>query len=56
MSLSPLDQIKGIGPARKKMLLQHFKSIDDLRNASIEELKSLGLNDEIIKRMKEVIL
>ncbi|MFA6377202.1 MAG: excinuclease ABC subunit UvrC, partial [Acholeplasmataceae bacterium] len=47
---SPLDQIKGIGPARKKMLLQHFKSIDDLRNASIEELKSLGLNDEIIKR------
>jgi excinuclease ABC subunit C len=53
---SPLDQIKGIGPARKKMLLQHFKSIDDLRNASIEELKSLGLNDEIIKRMKEVIL
>lgn len=53
---SPLDQIKGIGPARKKMLLQHFKSIDDLRNASIEELKNLGLNDEIIKRMKEVIL
>ena len=53
---SPLDQIKGIGPARKKMLLSHFKSIDDLRNASQEELKSLGLNDEIIKRMKEVIL
>ncbi|MBN2268164.1 MAG: excinuclease ABC subunit UvrC [Acholeplasmataceae bacterium] len=53
---SPLDQIKGIGPARKKMLLNHFKSIDDLRNASVEELKSLGLNDEIIKRMKEVIL
>lgn len=53
---SPLDQIKGIGPARKKMLLNHFKSIDDLRGASIEELKSLGLTDEIIKRMKEVIL
>lgn len=53
---SPLDQIKGIGPARKKMLLNHFKSIDDLRNATIEELKSLGLTDAIIKQMKEVIL
>jgi excinuclease ABC subunit C len=53
---SPLDHIKGIGPARKKMLLSHFKSIDDLRNASHEELKSLGLNDEIIKQMKEVII
>ena len=35
---SRLDAIPGIGPARKKALMRHFKSIDDIIAASREEL------------------
>jgi excinuclease ABC subunit C len=35
---SRLDSIHGIGPSRRKALLNHFGSIDDIQAASIEEL------------------
>ena len=35
---SQLDLISGIGPARKRRLLSHFKDIDTIASASIEEL------------------
>lgn len=35
---SILDDIEGVGPARRKALMAHFKEIDKLKNASIEEL------------------
>jgi excinuclease ABC subunit C len=35
---STLDDIPGIGPARRKALMRSFKSIEDIRNASVEEL------------------
>ena len=38
---SVLDDIKGIGPARRKALMRYFKSIEDIRNAEVEELKQL---------------
>lgn len=38
MFKSELDDIKLIGPKRKKNLLKHFKSIDKIKKASIEEL------------------
>ncbi len=52
---SPLDRIPGIGPKRKRMLLEHFETMDKLKNASDTELKSLGLPENVIKAMKEVI-
>ena len=39
---SVLDDIKGIGPARRKDLIKSFQGIDDIKNASIEELASVG--------------
>ncbi|KPU26963.1 excinuclease ABC subunit C [Caloranaerobacter sp. TR13] len=39
---SQLDSIKGIGEKRKKALLKSFGSIEKIKNASIEELKSVG--------------
>ena len=33
-----LDDIKGIGPARRKELMRYFKGIEDLRNAGVDEL------------------
>jgi len=35
---SELDAIRGVGPARKKALIQHFGSLDKLRKASVEEI------------------
>ena len=38
---SVLDDIPGVGPARRKALMRHFKSIEEIRAASVEELASL---------------
>ena len=38
---SSLDDIPGIGPARRKALMKAFKSIEDIRNASVEELSQV---------------
>ena len=35
---SILDDIEGIGPARRKGLMKHFKSIDAIKAAGVEEL------------------
>ena len=39
---SILDDIKGIGPARKKALIQHFKSIEKIKAATVEELEQVA--------------
>ncbi|WP_346663345.1 excinuclease ABC subunit UvrC [uncultured Merdimonas sp.] len=43
---SILDDIPGVGPARRKDLMRHFENIDAIRNASIEELKELPSMNE----------
>ena len=51
---SVLDEIKGIGPVRKKALLEHFKSIDAIRDASPEELeKAPGMNKASAAKVHE---
>ena len=37
---SVLDDIKGIGPARRKSLMRMFKTIEAVREASVEELEA----------------
>lgn len=49
---SVLDEIKGIGPARRKALMKHFANIDEIRNATVDELKILPSMNE--KSAKEV--
>ena len=52
---SELDEIKGIGEVKKRQLLTQFGSVEKIKNASIDDLKKIkGLNDEIIKRLKEL--
>ena len=36
---SPLDDVPGIGPARKKALLMHFGTARAVRGASLEDLQ-----------------
>lgn len=38
---SILDDIPGIGPARRKALMKHFESLDAIKGASIEELSKI---------------
>lgn len=38
---SVLDDIPGVGPARRKALMRQFKSIEDVKNATVEELSSI---------------
>jgi excinuclease ABC subunit C len=50
---SPLESIKGIGRARRLILLRHFGSIDAIRKASIEEIASLkGMNRKVAEHLK----
>ncbi len=37
---SVLDEIPGVGPARRKALMRHFKSIEEIKAAEVEELAS----------------
>lgn len=39
MASSPLDEVPGIGPARKKALLMHFGTARAVRGASLEDLQ-----------------
>ena len=49
---SIFDEISGIGPKRKKMLINEFGSIKNIQNASLEELKSLkNINDNIANKI-----
>ena len=43
---SILDDIKGIGPARRKDLMKHFANLDAIKEATIEELKNLPSMNE----------
>ncbi len=43
---SVLDDIKGIGPARRKALMKHYMGLEGIRNAEVEELKAVPSMDE----------
>ena len=52
---SELDDIKGIGEAKKKALLKHFGSVEKIKNASIEELIEVkGINKELAEKIKNI--
>lgn len=49
---SELEEIDGIGEARKKALIRHFKSIAAIKKADITQLQEVdGVNDKMAKRI-----
>jgi len=49
---SVLDDIPGIGPARRKALMRHFKSLEDIRNATVEQLAQIPeMNEKVAEEM-----
>jgi excinuclease ABC subunit C len=51
--VSPLDNIEGIGPKRKALLVQTFGTLERMKEASDESLEALGISKAIIKRIKD---
>lgn len=53
---SPLDEIEGIGPARKAHLLKTFGSLKKIKEATAEELREKGkLPGKVAEKLKKVL-
>jgi excinuclease ABC subunit C len=51
---SKLDDIKGIGEKRRNILLRKFKNLENIKNAKIEEIRTLPtFNEELAKNVKK---
>lgn len=49
---SILDDIEGVGPARRKALIKHFKDIEQIRNAGREELEGVeGITKAVAEKI-----
>ncbi len=49
---SILDEIEGIGPARRRALMRQFQDIERIRTATIEELKTVeSMNERAAKKV-----
>ena len=49
---SILDEISGIGEARRKALMRYFKSLDAIKEATIEEIaKAPSMNETAAKKV-----
>jgi excinuclease ABC subunit C len=51
ITASPLDEVPGIGPARKKALLMHFGTARAIRSASLEDLQRAPGVSEAVARV-----
>lgn len=52
---SQLDDIPGIGPKRKAHLLKHFGSLKKLQEATIEDLKAIGISEKLAQTIHEYL-
>ena len=53
INLSSLDKINGLGPKRKKNILKYFKSLKNLKRASVEEICMVdGISIKLAKSIK----
>ncbi len=52
---SRLDDIAGLGPKRKKMLLREFKSLKKIKAASVEELRAHGLPKKVAENVYQAL-
>lgn len=52
ITASPLDEIPGIGPARKRALLLHFGTASKVRAAALEDLqRAPGVSDAVARKV-----
>ena len=55
-SLSVFDTVSGIGPKKKKQLLIRFKGVENLKNASVEEIASVpGITTDLARKLLDQV-
>lgn len=53
---SILDEIPGIGPQRKKLLLKHFGSVEKIKEASVDDLQRVpSINKKLAETIKQFL-
>ena len=53
--LSFLDDIPGIGPKRKALLIEHFSKIQNIRQAKLDDFKSIkGISKKLAEQIVEI--
>jgi len=55
MVASRLDAIPGIGEKRRKALLKHFGSLKNIREASVEDFRAVGIGDKLAKQIIDAL-
>jgi uvrABC system protein C len=50
---SKLEMIDGVGPQTRKKLLRHFKTITAMKQASLEELQTIGISERVARNILE---
>ncbi|HLS66267.1 MAG TPA: excinuclease ABC subunit UvrC [Pseudogracilibacillus sp.] len=50
---SELDKIPGVGPKRRTALLKHFKGIERIKDATVEEITKLGIPQNVATSILE---
>ncbi len=48
---SRLDNISGLGVKRKRILLDHFQTIENIKEASVEEIQKLAIPQKVAKEI-----
>lgn len=52
---SILDEIPGIGKQRKKLLLETYGTVDEIKHTTVEKLRSLGMPGKLAKELLETL-
>lgn len=53
---SPLDEIPGVGPRRKRLLLRSFGSVENIRRATVEDIASVPtMTVAVARRIKDAL-
>jgi len=52
---SELDDIKGVGQKTRTKVLRHFKSMRRLKEASVDDIRQLGIPEQVAHRIKETL-
>ena len=50
---SQLDGIEGLGPKRKQLLMKHFKSLTKIKEATVDEIVTVGIPRTVAEAVQE---
>ena len=50
---SQLDRIDGVGPKTRKKVMTHFRTLTNIRAATVEDFQKLGIPEKVSQRIKD---